>query len=440
MTARAITYYLDVSAECTRRVVAVDGAVKALCGRLGTADLQQRTSRDLAEQCVKVDTHTHSLSFIKKTFLRYLFFFISPWFLFSEWLTIQVMELICTREAGAVFEAGGLQCVLSFIRDAGPLVHKDTLHSAMVVVSRLCSKVEPHDAGLATCVDALSTLLQHEDGHVSDGALRCFASLADRFTRRGIDPGPLAEHGLVSALLYRLSNAAGTVAASTTTATTTAAGQPGTTPAASGVTSNPVEPNKAAANTSGSSCSSSISTVISLLSTLCRGSPGITHDLLRSELPDAIERAVRGEERCILDTMRLVDLLLVLLFEGRKALPRSGGAGLASSSAASTGGTPGTIRGGSSGSTAAGSMLRRLDSAGERTHRQLIDCIRSKDTDALIDAIDSGGIEVNFMDDVGQTLLNWASAFGTQEMVEFLCERGADVNKGQRSSSLHYVR
>ncbi len=47
--------------------------------------------------------------------------------------------------------------------------------------------------------------------------------------------------------------------------------------------------------------------------------------------------------------------------------------------------------------------------------------------------------EVNFMDDVGQTLLNWASAFGTQEMVEFLCERGADVNRGLRSSSLHYA-
>ena len=54
VTARAITYYLDVSAECTRRVVAVDGAVKALCSRLATADLSQRTSRDLAEQCVKV--------------------------------------------------------------------------------------------------------------------------------------------------------------------------------------------------------------------------------------------------------------------------------------------------------------------------------------------------------------------------------------------------
>ena len=116
--------------------------------------------------------------------------------------------------------------------------------------------------------------------------------------------------------------------------------------------------------------------------------------------------------------MRLVDLLLVLLFEGRRALGKSGGA------------------------TSSGQLLpriRRMDPAAEKSHRQLIDCIRSKDTDALIEAIESGGVEVNFMDDVGQTLLNWASAFGTQEMVEYLCDRGADVNKGQRSSSLHYA-
>ena len=133
--------------------------------------------------------------------------------------------------------------------------------------------------------------------------------------------------------------------------------------------------------------------------------------------------------------MRLIDLLLVLLFEGRAALPKSA----ASASAAAASGRV----------TAA---LRRMDSAGEKTHRQLIDCIRSKvrvclnaygrrekgfllhllyinniecdypqDTDALVEAIESGNVEVNFMDDVGQTLLNWASAFGTQEMVEFLC-------------------
>ena len=72
---------------------------------------------------------------------------------------------------------------------------------------------------------------------------------------------------------------------------------------------------------------------------------------------------LQGDERCILDTMRLIDLLLVLLFEGRAALPKSAAA--ASASAASASGRV----------TAA---LRRMDSAGEKTHRQLIDCIRSK--------------------------------------------------------------
>ena len=66
--------------------------------------------------------------------------------------------------------------------------------------------------------------------------------------------------------------------------------------------------------------------------------------------------------------MRLVDLLLVLLFEGRKALPKIGVSCI-------SGRLPG---------------LRRMDSSGERSHRQLIDCIRSKDTDALIDAVDNG--------------------------------------------------
>lgn len=362
VTARAITYYLDVSAECTRRIVGVDGAIKALCNRLVVVELNNRTSRDLAEQCVKV------------------------------------LELICTRESGAVFEAGGLNCVLSFIRDSGHLVHKDTLHSAMAVVSRLCSKMEPQDSSLETCVESLSSLLKHEDHQVSDGALRCFASLADRFTRRGVDPAPLAKHGLTEELLSRMAAAGGTASGPSSTC------KPGRT--SSG----------AAPSAADSKLSNQVSTIVSLLSTLCRGSPLVTHDLLRSELPNSMESALQGDERCVLDTMRLVDLLLVLLFEGRKALPKS--------TAGSTGRIPG---------------LRRLDSSGERSHRQLIDCIRSKDTDALIDAIDTGAFEVNFMDDVGQTLLNWASAFGTQEMVEFLCERGADVNRGQRSSSLHYA-
>lgn len=364
VTARAMTYYLDVSAECTRRIVAIEGAVRAICNRLTLAELASRTSKDLAEQCIKV------------------------------------LELICTREAGSVFEAGGLSSVLTFIKDNGDHVHKDTLHSAMAVVSRLCTKMEPQDAWLHECVEALSILLRHEDSLIADGALRCFASLSDRFTRRGVDPAPLAQHGLASELLLRLSNAAGS------SLNTSLTGPNVSTASSSGVTAE----NKS---------SGSVSTIVSLLSALCRGSATITNDLLRSDLPDAIEKALKGDERCCLDTMRLVDLLLVLLLEGRKAVLRGSGTGASGSNSISRG--------------------RRQDPAGEKTHRQLIECIRSKDTDALIETIESGGVEVNFMDDVGQTLLNWASAFGTQEMVEFLCDRGADVNKGQRSSSLHYA-
>ena len=35
----------------------------------------------------------------------------------------------------------------------------------------------------------------------------------------------------------------------------------------------------------------------------------------------------------------------------------------------------------------------------------------------MIDAVENG-LDINFQDDVGQTLLNWASAFGTLDMVE----------------------
>eukprot|EP00794_Sanderia_malayensis_P020162 gene20162-22137_t len=356
VTARAITYYLDVSAECSRRIVSVEGAVKALCTRLMVVDITLRTSKDLAEQCVKV------------------------------------LELMCTREAGAIYDAGGLTCILSFIREYGFQIHKDTLHSAMSVVARLCAKMEPSDQNLEHCVDSLSVLLQAEDVYVADGALRCFACLADRFTRRGIDPAPLAKHGLSNVLLEKLA----------ISATQFSTEKPSSLPATSPDTR---------------SNAGNVSIVVSVLSTLFRGSPSVTHDLLRSDFLNAVEKAMQGDERCVLDTMRLIDLLLVLLFEGRDALPKS-------NSLSARNSLPG---------------LKRMDSSTERSHRHLIDCIRSKDTDALIEAVDSGAFEVNYIDDVGQTLLNWASAFGTLEMVEFLCERGADVNRGQRSSSLHYA-
>ena len=56
VTARAITYYLDVSVDCTRRITSIEGALKAIVDRMHAADVSQRASKDLAEQCAKVGT------------------------------------------------------------------------------------------------------------------------------------------------------------------------------------------------------------------------------------------------------------------------------------------------------------------------------------------------------------------------------------------------
>ena len=224
-----------MSAECTRRIVTIDGAVKAICNRLVVAELESRTSRDLAEQCVKV------------------------------------LEYVCTREAGAVFEAGGLNCMLCFIREHGSLVHKDTLHSAMSVVSRLCTKIETHDLQLPEYVESLSTLLKHEDGNVADGALRCFASIADRFARKSIDLAPLVQNGLLDELLRRLA-----IAGSLNS---------------SGIQTVPAKISLNTSQNAGTDSKplpSSVSTVIGLLSTLCRGSAQVTHVSLFNFCPTKV--------------------------------------------------------------------------------------------------------------------------------------------------------
>ena len=54
VTARALTYYLDVSVDCIRKIASVDGALKAVVRRLDYMDMSSKTSKDITEQCVKV--------------------------------------------------------------------------------------------------------------------------------------------------------------------------------------------------------------------------------------------------------------------------------------------------------------------------------------------------------------------------------------------------
>lgn len=110
-------------------------------------------------------------------------------------------------------------------------------------------------------------------------------------------------------------------------------------------------------------------------------------------------------------------------FLGRQALPRSGSAARTVNPSSQSPRRPSTA-----GATPS-----------ERAQQQIIEYIRSRDLHAFTKYIEENNIDLNYTDNVGQTMLNWVAAFGTPDMVEYLCQRGADVNRGQRSSSLHYA-
>jgi E3 ubiquitin-protein ligase HECTD1 len=86
---------------------------------------------------------------------------------------IKVLELMCSRETAAVFDAGGLASALQFVRMHSPQMHRDTLHSAMSVVTRLCGKMEPANEQLSECVRSLADLLiAGHDSRVTECALK----------------------------------------------------------------------------------------------------------------------------------------------------------------------------------------------------------------------------------------------------------------------------
>lgn len=162
-------------------------------------------------------------------------------------LTPQVLELVCARESDKVFDAGGLTAVMNLLIQHSDVIHKDTMRSCMNVVTRLVPRMEPKDSGVDECVTSLSVLLEHSDPQISEPAMKSFVALADRFIRRGKDPAPIASEGVQKVLIQRL----------------TSIGQPSAVAQASGSGDKP--------------SGQSVNTIVNLLSTLCRGSPTVTH-------------------------------------------------------------------------------------------------------------------------------------------------------------------
>ncbi|CAF3546281.1 unnamed protein product [Rotaria sordida] len=365
VAARALTYFLDVSVDCAKKIISHSTVIRSMCNCLQIVDIEDRTNKDLAEQIIKV------------------------------------FERLCLREASSIYEQDGLRYVIEFINNCYSVIHKDSLQSALNVVVKLIGKIDPQNSStLDQTIESLSNLLLHDDPFVADNALRCFATLADRFSRKNVDPEPLMRYGLKDVLLRSLHHVSKSSSDSTGTHNVSNV---------RGIITN-------------------LSVVTGLLSTLCRGSAKVTHDLLRSDLPDALESALcNGDERCILDIMRFLDLLIGLLFEGRQTLARSGNILRTTNPSIPIN------------ESSQNSSSTTNTTPSDRSQQQIIEYIRSRDFQAFVNYIEENNIDINYTDHVGQTMLNWVSAFGTREMVEYLCRRGADVNRGQRSSSLHYA-
>lgn len=113
--------------------------------------------------------------------------------------------------------AGALQACFAFITNGGALLlvivyypcfvckfwlrYRDAVVSAMSVISRCCSRLDPTDDALPLCVERLSELLQSTDVAVRQHALQCFSAITDRFARKKVDPAPLAAFGSVSCFM-----------------------------------------------------------------------------------------------------------------------------------------------------------------------------------------------------------------------------------------------
>lgn len=101
---------------------------------------------------------------------------------------IQMLANICEGEivVDAVFESGGLNSVLSFIRNSRGeqrQSHKDALIAATVIISKLCTHIKLHASNTIddALIECLSKLLLDDDEEVATCALKCFVSLANHF-------------------------------------------------------------------------------------------------------------------------------------------------------------------------------------------------------------------------------------------------------------------
>ncbi len=112
-----------------------------------------------------------------------------------------MIDCISFFQAKAVFEAEGLQYLLTFVNSNGSNVHKDTLQCSLSVASMLVGRLKPDHPSLPSCVASLTCFLEHKDSVVVDHALESLGSLTEMLSRANADLMVLDANGLIKKLL-----------------------------------------------------------------------------------------------------------------------------------------------------------------------------------------------------------------------------------------------
>ncbi|TPP56301.1 HECTD1 protein [Fasciola gigantica] len=442
--ARAVSYYIEMHLDWCKYITQSDEVLRALGSHLGCVDMTSPKSNEFGQQLIKL------------------------------------MKVMCNYDPAALYTNGGLTAVLQFVRENLSLLHTDVLQAGMELIRKLFSKADPSDTNLKSWIEALSAMLEYRETGVADQTLRAFANLVARFAHSGADPSPLAHPHIIACLLHRL-RVAGGVEKTAQISELSAFGMPD-----AGVSLDAGETQAARENatTSAESNPAVVQAVTNILITLCCSSGSLTQSLLTSDGQFATTLAMvlqRSEdETVVLSVLRLVNILLVLLYqksdarssedshllfaqdtksastvtlqsdscatvhEGlsptlvsrscdtvatERALPRHTDISIPKLSGLVLAEQPNIPPH----TSAPSSPTPHTPSDRDLLHRSVIEAIKNQDFDTLKNQIDAGQIDVNYTDHLGQTLLNWAASFGTPAIVDFLCSRGANINQGVRS-------
>eukprot|EP00049_Salpingoeca_infusionum_P023060 m.10178 g.10178 ORF g.10178 m.10178 type:complete len:2070 (+) comp5531_c0_seq1:203-6412(+) len=290
---------------------------------------------------------------------------------------IKMLELCSNHDASAVHKAGGLRACLSCFSGQ---VYSDVKKSAMTVVTRCIGKLDLSDetqlADVAEYVTSLVTIASTAGTTFEKQALQGIASIVDKFVRQEKPVTVLVDSPLLDVLRAKIIQDCG--------------------------------------DTQQLGAESRTRVCLYIIATLSRQSDDVIAKLMAMGLEEpflAIFNTHHSET--VHDAATMSDMLATVIYLGRQALSKK---------------------------RSKRSVVDVCPDASDPSSlRQIISLIKSKDTDAVIDIMEETGIDPNMMDDCGQTLLNWAAAFGPLDIVEYLCECGADVNLGRRCSSLHYA-